>query len=495
MWALPLWAGLALCLSFPAPSLFFLAWGALAPFLAFIRWAGDKKTLLSGHFLMSSIYFGGILYWIPRVLTEFGGLGAWTAWLLWFLMILVLGVFLLPFTLISSFSARYGNEAFLLAAPASWMLTELMRNYLAINGFPWAALGYSQFHFPLLTQCADLGGVYLVSGLVVLINVVVLALFWSEKRVLKWGGVIVLFLVFYGGFRLWAWVPEETGSIKVGLLQGNIALQESRSYYAEKYFSTLPGLAEKAWSEQAQWIILPEAQCPYYFDRDFYFRTFWERKSAQNRSYILLNSSRIDSVESGKYYNSSYLLAPGKGLSHVYDKVHLVPFGEFLPFSSLLSFAQPLVSEVSSYTPGEKIEPGMIMGHPFGTLICYEDVFPELGRKNVRKGAEILVNITNDLWYGDTAAPEQHLQIASFRSIETRRTLLRAANSGFTAVVDPWGRIKQKSSLFIEDYLVSNAPLYSGSSLFVLLGDIPVLLIIIFSGGVIFFIISKKTAS
>ncbi len=374
------------------------------------------------------------------------------------------------------------------------MLTELLRNYLAVNGFPWAALGYSQFHFPLLTQCADLGGVYLVSGLVVLINVVILALFWSEKRVLKWGGAILLFLVFYGGYRLWVWVPEESGSIKAGLLQGNIALQESRSYYADKYFSTLPELAEKAWNEQAQWIILPEAQCPYFFDRDFYFRTFWERKSNQKRSYILMNSSRIDNTGTGKYYNSSYLLAPGKGLSHVYDKVHLVPFGEFLPFASLLSFAQPLVSEVSSYTPGETIEPGMIMGHPFGTLICYEDVFPELGRANVRNGAEILVNITNDLWYGDTAAPEQHLQIASFRSIETRRTLLRAANSGFSAVVDPWGRIRQKSRLFSEDCLVSDASLYSGSTLFTQLGNLPVLLIIIVSGGFLVFRIRGKSA-
>lgn len=477
-----MWAGLALCLSFPDPSLFFLAWGALAPFLAFIRWAGNKKTLLSGHFLMSSIYFGGVLYWIPFVLTDFGGLGIWAAWMLWALMTLGLGLFLLPFTLISSFSARYGNAMLLLGAPAAWMLTELLRNYLAINGFPWAALGYTQFHFPLLTQCADIGGVYFVSGVVVLINAVILALFWSEKRVLKWGGAVVLLILFYGGYRLWIWTPEETGTVRAGLLQGNIALQESREYYAKKYFSTLPLLAEKAWSEQAEWIILPEAQCPYFYDRDFYFRTFWERKSDQTGSHILLNSTRIDREQAGRYYNSVYLVAPGQGVSYIYDKVHLVPFGEFLPFAALLSFVQPLVSEVSGYTPGEEIKPGFIKGFPFGTLICYEDVFPELGRINTGKGAEILVNITNDLWYGDTAAPEQHLQIAAFRSIENRRTLLRAANSGFTAVIDPWGRVKQKTRLFTEDCLVSEALLYSGLSLFTRLGNIPVLLIIFASG-------------
>ncbi len=495
MWALPLWAGLALCLSFPAPSLFFLAWGALAPFLAFVRWAGDRKTLLAGHFLMASVYFGGVLYWIPHVLTDYGDLGGFTAWIVWALMIFILGLFLLPFTLITSFSARYGNEMFLLSAPAAWMLTELLRNYLAVNGFPWAALGYSQFHFPLLTQCADLGGVYLVSGLVVLVNVVILALFWSEKRVLKWGGAVILLLVFYGAVRLWAWAPGETGTIRAGLVQGNIALQESREYYAEKYFSTLPGLAEKAWARDARWIILPEAQCPYFFERDFYFRTFWERKADQKRSHILLNSTRMDSEEIGKYYNSAFLLSPGKGVTHVYDKVHLVPFGEFLPFASLLSFATPLVSEVSNYTPGEEVKPGLIRGVPFGTLVCYEDVFPEIGRAYARQGAEILVNITNDLWYGDTAAPEQHLQIAAFRSIETRRTLLRAANSGFTAVVDPWGRIEQKSSLFTEDCLVSDARLYSGTTLFVLLGNLPVLLIIIFSGGFLVFIVRRKVIS
>jgi apolipoprotein N-acyltransferase len=485
---------LFLCLSFPDSSLFFLAWGALAPFLAFIRWAGDKKTLLAGHFLMAFIYFGGVLYWIPRVLVDFGGLGNWTAWMIWALMALILGVFLLPFTLISFFSAKFGDEMLLLAAPASWMLTELLRNYLAINGFPWASLGYSQFHFPLLTQCADIGGVYLVSGLVVLINVVILAFFWSEKRVLKWGGAVVLLLLFYGGYRLWIWTPQETGEIRAGMVQGNIALQESREYYAKKYFSTLPGLAEKAWSEQAQLLVLPEAQCPYYFERDFYFKTFWRRKADQNGSDILLNSTRMDRDEVGKYYNSVYLVTPGKGVTYIYDKVHLVPFGEFVPFARLLSFAQPLVSEVSSFTPGEEIKPGLINGHPFGTLICYEDVFPELGRESARQGAEILVNVTNDLWYGDTAAPEQHLQIASFRSIETRRTLLRAANSGYTAMVDPWGRVLKKTSLFTEDCLVCDAALYSGKSLFTYLGNMPVLLIILSFGGFLFFRIRQKSA-
>ena len=481
---LPVWAGLALCLSFPAPSLFFLAWGALAPFLAFIWWAGDKKkTLLAGHFLMSSVYFGGVFLWIPRVMTEFGGLGGLTAWLLWFLMALILGVFLLPFTLLSAFAARHGKEAFLLCAPASWMLTELLRNYLAINGFPWAALGYSQFHFPLLTQCADLGGVYLVSGLVVVINIVILALFWSERRVYIGGGSIILLAVLYGAYRLWIWTPDVTGTLRAGLVQGNIALQETREYYADKYFSALPDLAEKAWSEGAELVILPEAQNPFYFERDFYFRTFWERKASQKNSQILLNSTRMDSETVGRYYNSAYLLDPGQGVSYVYDKVHLVPFGEFLPFESLLSFASPLVSEVSSYTPGENITTGKAAGHPFGTLICYEDVFPELGRRNARAGAELLVNITNDLWYGDTAAPKQHLQIAAFRSIETRRALLRAANSGFTAVIDPRGKVLRQTRLFSEDCLVADVQFISDTTPFALLGETLVILIIIASGA------------
>ncbi len=492
VWILPVWAGLALCLSFPSPSLFFLAWGALVPFLAFIRQAEGKRVLLAGHFLMASIYFGGVLYWIPGVLTNFGGIGSLTSWSLWGLMVLALGVFLLPFTLLSFFASGYGREVFLLTAPAWWMLTEFLRNYLAVNGFPWAALGYSQFPFTLLTQGADLGGVYLVSGLVVLINSVILALFWSEKRVFLGGGAVILLLVFYGGFRLWAWTPTQTGVVRVGLLQGDIALQESREYYADKYFSVLPRLAERAWSEGAEWIILPEAQCPYYFEDDFYFRTFWERKSDQLGSSILLNSTRMDREEAGRYYNSAYLLAPGRGVTHVYDKVHLVPFGEFVPFASLLSFASPLVAEVSNYTPGKEISTGTVNGYPFGTLICYEDVFPELGRANAANGAQILVNISNDLWYGDTAAPEQHLQIASFRSIETRRSLLRGTNSGITAVIDPQGRVEGRTGLFSEDVLVSEARFYSDTSLFTMLGDIPGMLLIAASGGYLFYLVRRR---
>jgi len=427
---------------------------------------------------MASIYFGGVLYWIPRVLTDFGGLGPGTAWALWGLMTLVLALFLLPFTLLASLASRYGRAVFLLTAPGFWMATELLRNYLAVNGFPWAALGCTQFPFPLLTQGADLGSVYLVSGLVVLLNSLVLALFWSERKTVLAGGLVLAFFLLYGGYRLWIWTPEETGSIRVGLVQGNIALQETREYYAGKYFKTLPDLAGRAWSRGAEWVLLPEAQCPYFIERDFYFRTFWERKADQNNSHVLLNSTRMDREEAGRYYNSVYLLSPGRGVSYVYDKVHLVPFGEYLPLASLLSFATPLVAEVSSYTPGGGVAPGPIGGHTFGPLVCYEDVFPELARHNAGQGAEILVNVTNDLWYGDTAAPEQHLQIAAFRSIETRRFLLRAANSGITAVIDPRGRVRQETRLFTEDCLVGDVAFLSGSSLFVLLGNLPVLLVI-----------------
>lgn len=483
LWALPIWTGLALFLSFPRPSLFFLAWGGLAPFLVFV-WSVERlRALIGGHFLMSSLYFGGVLYWIPGVLTGYGGLGDLVAWGAYALMVFVLGLFLLPFSLACRFTAGYGKAAMLITAPAWWMITELLRNYLAVNGFPWAALGYSQFGFPLLTQSADIGGIYLVSGLVVVVNCLILSLFWSEKRIYIGFGALLLIFLFYGGYRLWIWNPEPVGTIRAGLLQGDIALQESREYYARKYFSVLPSLAEKAWEEGAEWIIIPEAQCPYFMERDFYFRTFWERKADQGRSWILMNSTRMDRDEIGRYFNSAYLLEPRKGITYVYDKIHLVPFGEYLPFASLFSWVGPLVSEVSSYTPGEGIGIGRLGERRFGTLICYEDVFPELGRLNARVGAEILVNITNDLWYGPTAAPEQHLQIAAFRCIETRRTLLRAANSGYSAVVDPWGRVVRKSRLFQEESLVEDAHFHDCTTVFTLLGNLPVIFIFMAAAG------------
>lgn len=451
----PALSGVLLWLSFPPASLFPLAWVGLIPYLWFVTENRSRASLLVGHLTLSLFYFGGVLYWIPRVLVVFGGLNWGLAILIFGLMLVLMSLFLLPFTLLTRFVSSQGLRVALLSAPGFWLLTEILRNYLLVNGFPWASLGYSQFPYLWLIQIADVGGVYLISFLIVLANSAIYA--FVRFRDLRFAASVLILLVvvnLYGAYRVHIWQPEGSYRVKAGLVQGNIKLAENREYYAKMYFEELARLAQKAAEKGAKWILLPEAQNPYIFEEDFYFKNFWSSQARELGVFILFNSASFDKAERGVYYNSAYQLDPEGEVSYRYDKVHLVPFGEYLPFAGWLTFARPLVEEVSSFHPGSELRTGTVGELRFGTVICYEAIFPEISRDYVNQQAGILVNLTNDAWFGPTAAPEQHLQMAAFRAIENRKVLLRAANSGYSAVVSVWGEIVQQTSLFSQDIIV-----------------------------------------
>ena len=468
----PALSGVALWLSFPPTSAFPLAWVGMIPYLIFITKRRSKSSLLVGHLTFCFLYFGGVLYWIPQVLIVYGHLHVLVAGLVFGLMLALMSAFLLPFTLLTQCAAGRGRKLGLLCAPGFWLFTEIARNYWMVNGFPWASLGYSQFPYLWIVQIADLGGVYFLSFLIVLVNCGLLALF--HMRDLRFA-LSILFIFgltnLYGVYRLYLWEPVGSYRIKAGLVQGNISLAEDKEYYAKSYFEVLPRLARQASKEGAQWVLLPEAQNPYIFEQDFYFKTFWKKQASVLGVFILFNSAALDKTKEGVYYNSAYQLDPTGEVSYRYDKVHLVPFGEYLPFAEWLSFAKPLVAEVSSFHPGSDLRLARIGEVSYGTLICYEAIFPEISRSHVEGGAEILVNLTNDAWFGATAAPSQHLQMAVFRAIENRRPFLRAANSGHSAIVSLKGRVEQKTPLFVEDVIVSDVEANGVKSPFALIGN------------------------
>lgn len=463
----PAVSGILLWLSFPPASLFFLAWLGLTPFLGYIAESRSKSNLLFGHLVFSLFYFGGVLYWIPRVLVTYGGLNWVVSLPIFGLMLVLMSLFLLPFTLLTHYVGRRDLRTGLLCAPGFWLLTEILRNYLLVNGFPWASIGYSQFPYVWLIQTADLGGVYFLSFLVVLVNCALLATI--RLRNFKFGvSALVLFGLanLYGAYRVHVWEPVGTSRLTAGVVQGNIKLAEDREYYARMYFEELPHLAAQAADEGAQWILLPEAQNPFFFEQDFYFRTFWAAQASSLGVYVLFNSTRFDETAEGVYYNSAYQLDPSGHINYRYDKTHLVPFGEYLPFEKWLTFARPLVHEVGSFHPGSELVLAEIGEMKYGTLICYEAIFPEISREFSNGGAEILVNLTNDAWFGPTAAPGQHLQMAAFRAIENRKPLLRAANSGYSAIISVWGAVEEKTSLFSQEVLVTEVESNRSRTLF-----------------------------
>ena len=445
-----------------------MAWVALIPYLAWLLRRPPWTRVVLSHFLFASVYFGGVLYWIPRVLEVYGNLDSALAWLALGIMIVALGVFLLPFSLGVRWVSEYSPAGALWCAPGLWVLTELLRNYGALSGFPWAVLGYTQFGYRYLIQVSDLSGIYLVSALVVWANCALLA----RLRLGSSRSLILFFIACavangYGVYRVHFWQPVSGNPLRVALVQPNIELSRDLPYYEQKYFRSLPDTYRKALESGARWVIFPEAPNPYWFEQDLQFREFWRQTVRSGDGYLLLNSAAVQEPPLKGYFNSAYLMDASGETVYRYDKLRLVPFGEYIPSLGKLLFAEALVQEVSDFSPGKELIVGEVDGHSFGTLICYEAIFPELARGFVSQGAQILINITNDAWFGDTAAPRQHLQMAVVRAIESRKPLLRCANSGFTVSVTPWGEIEQQLELFEEGYATvevnpnSERPVYS----------------------------------
>ncbi len=471
----PLISGIALWLAFPDHSLFFLSWVGLTPYLYFLTQERSWKAIVAGNFVLGLAYLGGVLYWIPKVLIGYGGLSWGISIPIFLLMLLMLSFFLLPFSVLTHAVANRSRAAALWSAPGFWVLSELLRNYYAVGGFPWALLGHSQYPYEWMRQLADVSGVYLISFLVVLGNCALLALF-RFRSYRTWALPSIFTLLFaganlYGWYRVEVWQVPPGKSIRVALVQPNILLSAPLEHYAKKYFEALADYYQQAVADGAAWVVFPEAPNPYFYDTDFYFRTFWQRQVRTSGAPLLLNSTSVETESNTRYYNGALLIGPGEQPGYRYHKMHLVPFGEYVPLADWLSFVQPLVQEVAGFSAGTTAVVGDVGGISFGTLICFEGIFPEAAREFVRQGAQLLVNITNDAWYGRSAAPRQHLEFGAFRAVENRKPMLRCANSGYSAVIDPLGRIQKELGLFEDGIVVAEVSACSYRSIYSQVGE------------------------
>ena len=444
---LPPLAGLLLALSFPDSAIFPLAWMAFVPYLVFLLRRPDWLTLSLGHFLFCLVYLGGVLYWIGGVLSGYAGFGAISTGLTFLALLLLLSLLLIPFSLGVWLLAARSELAALVGAPALWVMGELLRNSFPAGGFPWGVVGYSQYPVQWLVQVADLGGVNLISFLVLAGNCALLSLIRGRHlRQAGCVGVAILVASLYGWWRLGSDF-EDDSELRVALVQPVVELTRDRDYYARIFFRKVADAYRRSAVQGVDWVVLPEAPNPFQYGPDFYFTDFWNKLAHDFQVPVLLNSvTRED--QGRRRYNSVYLVDEEGQSSYRYDKTHLVPFGEYLPWGGILGFARPLVQQVGGFTAGDGSSAiGDIRGQAFGTLICYESIFPNLSRKLVRNGAKLLVNVTNDHWFGETSAPRQHMEMAAFRAIENRRPILRAANSGFSGLIDASGRIRSRTAL------------------------------------------------
>jgi apolipoprotein N-acyltransferase len=449
-----------------------------------------RRALLLG-LLTGVVYFTGTLYWITRVMAVYGGLQQSVAILVNAALVAYLSLFPAVFAVVvRRLVLAFGRRA-LAAAPAAWVATELGRTHV-FTGFPWVLLGYSQTTVLPVAQLASVFGVYGVSMLVASVSAALAMMVEDDGRrgvvrtvdrasISRFAPIAVVLLL-VAAIAAWgarrasgATLTREGEAVRVGLIQGNIAQADKQNpSRANAIFQGYIGKTREALRQGAEFIIWPESSTPFLFEEDAEASSQIRTLARQAKVPILVGSDQIErGIGAGfKYYNSAFLVQADGTSGTAYRKMHLVPFGEYVPLKRLLFFAAPLVEAVSDFSAGEDAVLLPVGNHMVSTAICYEVVYPDLVRQFVIGGSELLTTITNDAWFGPTSAPYQHFEQASMRAIEEGRYLVRSANTGVSGIVDPYGRVLARSDIFQEAVLVGGARFLRASTFYSRHGDV-----------------------
>lgn len=450
-------SGLALAAAFPSVDLTPLAWVGLVPLLLAIRTRRPRAAFGLG-WLTGLTFWLATCYWIVNTIGHYTAVPVPIAAGVLLLMSSVLALYHGAFAAGVRWMEERGLPAIWIA-PALWVTLEWLRGWFFI-GFPWAALGYSQWRFHDLVQMAEVTGVYGVSAVLVFFNVVAAAVLRERGRgvrpllpalVVVTGLVTVL--PFVGRLRAASVdaMPAE-GRLRIGLTQGNV--EQDRKWDPAFQGETMARYREltlAAARNGAQLVAWPETAAPFFFQEQGPLRDEMLDIAHAAGVPIVFGSPAFRQTLGGQIQqlNRAYLLMPDGREHGTYDKIELVPFGEYVPFARVLFFVSQMVT-----TAVGQIGAGLVHtvfelpAEKFGVLICYEGIFPSLTRTFVAGGADFLVNVTNDAWYGQTSAPYQHLIQGTFRAIENRVPVVRAANTGISAIIDADGRIRWQGPLF-----------------------------------------------
>jgi len=468
--------GFLLSISFAPTNLELVAWIAFVPlFWALHKNPGLQQASACG-FAFGVAFFLMDVNWIYRTLVLHGHFGTLPAVAVFLGMVLSLAFIPAAFALGLAFLERSGFRM-VLVAPFLWVALEYVRTII-FTGFPWDLIGYSQAEYSRIIQIADITGVYGISFLALLVNGALWGVLkpktkeplFAERpshqlpdwRLLEVAALVVVLTLLYGHMRINAFPVFDAASdgCKIGVLQGNIPQEIKWEAAAREHtFLTYEKLAEYAVADKAQLLVWPETAIPVMFGKPDE-ETKRAGEISERLGVPMLVGAPFENNVAGttRYFNSAFLV-DGHSLRHRYDKIHLVPFGEYMPLTWLLPLGPGLAAREADYSPGNNMTVMRSKGCPtFSVLICYEAIFPELARLAVRNGAGMLVNITNDGWFGATAAPYQHLVMAGLRSIENRTWLIRCANTGISAAFDPAGRIVKNIALEQEGFFTVKVP-------------------------------------
>ena len=500
-WIFPIASGILYAVSFPRIDFSPVAWIALVPLLIVIQKESPKRAFYMG-WLAGGVAFLGLLYWTTITMTKYGGL-PWPATVpLLLLLVAYMGLYMAGFCALVVWIRSKIIFPNILLIPVIWTTFEWFRAH-ALTGFPWVLLGYSQYQNLPMIQIADLTGVYGVSFLVALVNAAIVeslgivdrtqrrraftaVLFTATCVILTWG---------YGHWQLNRLAHLTGRSVNIGIVQANIPQHVKWDpAFRQETFDRYTQLTQRVSEEGPDLIVWPEAAMPFIFEDDLFFKQEVLKLVRRERIPLLFGSPARTKSENSEasLTNSAYLVdASGKTVAR-YDKIHLVPFGEYVPLSSLLFFVDKMVEGIGNFTAGNRYT---VMTLPsmnrekirMGVVICFEVIFPDLVRRFVREGADFMITITNDAWFGRSSAPYQHFSMVVFRSIENRVPFIRAANTGISGFIDAGGQILKSTDLFTVAAVANRVGLSGQRTFYTRAGDIFTFICVIISFALILF--------
>ena len=481
-------SGILVTASFPNISFSWLVWVGLVPLLIALRDLSVKDSFRVG-LLGGFVHFLSLVYWVAFTMKTYGHLPLYLSVLILGLMATYLALYWALFTTALAW-LRPKPPYLVIVAPLLWVGCEYLRSHL-FTGFPWGLLGHTQYKALHLIQICDITGVYGLSFLIVLSNTALYTVLlqlaakpWYGRPAEKWlapsavltMGVLLLAVWVHGAWRIKdvdKQISQATQS-PVAVIQGNIdqSIKWDPAYQISTT-TTYRDLSLSTKAEKPALVVWPETATPFYYLANTHLTKLVKNSIIDTGTHFLIGSPfYMRTAGKAAYFNSAYLIEPDGKVSGRYDKVHLVPYGEYVPLKRWLPFLGKMVAEVGDFSAGNKGDTLIWGENRLGVLICYEAIFPGLARALVRNKADLLVNITNDAWFGRTAAAQQHFSMAVFRAVENRRALVRSANTGISGYIDPVGRILQTSPLFKRHVMNHQVPLMRSRTVYSTWGDL-----------------------
>lgn len=487
---LPVATGLMLAAAFPRMDQGWLAWIAWIPLILFVVRSNSRRAAFAGGWIAGVFGFFISLRWMPEVMLKYGGMHPISAWAAYALLIFILACY--PAAVCAGIRHLMfcRGRRMILLFPFAWVVMEFFQSVTPIGGLPWLLAGYTQTRFLPAIQIADITGIYGVSFLVLGVNTAIVWYVLRQRRgFAAYAPLLSIGVLFAGaliyGQNVVSHMEKIDARLRAALLQGNLSIDEPRSVLYEKFPQGYERMADSLAADSVDILVLPESPTPKIFSNDENYRHAME---ALARRYplgmVFGNTNTIQKADGTEvYFNSAFFLDRHGALTGIYDKIHLVPFGEYIPHKRVFFFAETVSDEMGGFSAGKDFRILNLGEHPSNAVICFEAAFPDLVRRFVNQGSQVIVNLVNDGWYGVSDAPYQHLAIARVRAVENRRYMLRAANSGISAVIEPTGRIQTSTGLMQEDICQGRFAFLIGKTFYTRYGDVFVFLCAIICVG------------